>query len=179
QDGVPEALQELPRPPPEPLLPLRREHEPLADVFAKRVALHLEVEDVLYAVFEVPPRLGEPDRVEVRLEELGVGEVEAGRRDRAGDHLVPALGEGEGVGAPPAAEGEHERGLAAAAPPAAAPRGVRRRWGGVWQGGAAASRAAAALRVVRRRWRDVAQVDHAELADVDAELHGRRAEEHR
>ena len=44
---------------------------------------------------------------------------------------------------------------------------------------AAAAGATAALRVVGRRRRDVAQVDGVQRRDVDAELHRRRAEEHR
>ena len=39
--------------------------------------------------------------------------------------------------------------------------------------------APAALGVVGRRWRDIAKVDGGEIADVDPELHRRRAEEHR
>ncbi len=43
----------------------------------------------------------------------------------------------------------------------------------------APARATAALGVVGRGRRDVAHVDHVELGDVDAQLHGRRAEEDR
>ena len=48
------------------------------------------------------------------------------------------------------------------------------------QGGSpAAPGAPAALGVVGRRRRDVAQVNGGEVADIDAKLHGRRAEQGR
>ena len=99
--------------------------------------------------------LGEPDRVDVGADEVLVGEVELRRRDLAGDHPLRAAEEVLVVAVAARAERVDQRGLAAAAG------------------------AAGALRVVRRRRRDVAQVDDVQRRDVDAELHRRRAEQHR
>jgi transposase len=95
--------------------------------------------------------------VEVGPDQRLVVEQEARRRDLPRDHALGLLEEVAVVGpAAPTrpAEGGNERGLPLAAGP---PR---------------------SLRVVRWRGRDVAQVDRGELANVDAELHSWRADEH-
>ena len=89
------------------------------------------------------------------LDQLLVGEIEARRRHGTRDHrgrlreIVPV------VGVAVAGEGEHQR------RPAAAPG------------------TAAALRVVGRVGRNVPQMHDRELADVDAQLHGRGAAQDR
>ena len=96
-----------------------------------------------------------PDGVDVGAHQILVAQVDARRGDGTGDHLARLAEEVLVVRAAPRAVGEDQRRLAAAAGPAAA------------------------LGVVGRRRRHVAQVDDVELGDVDAELHGRRAEEQR
>ena len=96
-----------------------------------------------------------PDGVNVGTDQVPVPEIDAGRRHRTSDHPGRLAIEVLIVGAAPGAVGEDQGGLPAS------------------------SRAPAALRVVGRRGRNVAQVDEVELGDVDAELHGRGAEEQR
>ena len=96
-----------------------------------------------------------PDRVDVRADQVAVPEVDTGGRHRPGDHTGGLAVEVLVVGASSRAVGEHQGGLSAA------------------------SRPAASLRVVGWGGRDVPQVDEVELGDVDAELHGGRAEEER
>ena len=91
----------------------------------------------------------------VRTNQVPVAEIDAGRRHRSGDHSGRLAVEVLVVGTSSGTVGEDQGGLPAA------------------------SRTPAALRVVGRRGRNVAQVDEVELSDVDAELHGRGAEEQR
>jgi hypothetical protein len=98
---------------------------------------------------------GEPDRLQVAFEQLTVGQVDQGRAHLAVHHL-PRLAEEElVVRAARGTVGDHQRCLATA------------------------PGAAGALGVVGRRGRHVAQIDGIERRDVDAELHRRRAVEHR
>jgi hypothetical protein len=84
-----------------------------------------------------------------------VAEIQSRSRDGTGDHPLRTFEEVLVVRIAGGAVGEHQGRLTAAA------------------------RTSAALGIVRRCWGDVAHVDHVELGDVDAELHGRGAEQHR
>jgi hypothetical protein len=94
-----------------------------------------DIEHVAQRGLEVSAGHRQPDRVDVRAQQVLVLEVDARRDDRAGDHLARAAEEVLVVRAAGRAVRQDERGLAAA------------------------TGAAAALRVVGRRRRDVAQVD--------------------
>lgn len=91
--------------------------------------------------------------MDVGTDEIAVAEVDAGRRDGAGDHIG----------------GLFE--IVLVVRTAARAVGVDERWL------AAAARSAAALGVVGGRGRHVAQVDDVQLGDVDAQFHGGRAEQ--
>ena len=115
----------------------------------------LEVQHRRQRSAKVRPRGLHPDGVHVRADQVPVPQVDARRRHRSGHHASRLAVEVLVVGAAPGAVGEDESGLSAA------------------------PGASAALRVVGRSGRNVAQVDEVELGDVDAELHGRGAEQER
>ena len=96
-----------------------------------------------------------PDRVKMGSDEIPVPQIDSRRHHRSGHHLVRAAVVILVVRTAAGAIGVHQRGLAA-------PAG-----------------ASAALRVVRGRRRNVPQIHHVELRDVDAEFHRRRAEQER
>ena len=93
--------------------------------------------------------------MQVAVDEVSVGQVERGRAHDAVHHLRRVVKEPLVVRAEGRAVGD-DQGLLAGA-----------------------TRPAAALRVVGRRGGHVAQVDGIERRDVDAQLHGGRAEHHR
>ena len=115
----------------------------------------LEVQHRRQRSAQVRPRGLHPDGVHVRADQVPVPQIDARRRHCSGHHAGRLAVEVLVVGAAPGAVGEDESGL----PPAPG--------------------ASAALRVVGRSGRNVAQVDEVELGDVDAELHGRGAEQER
>ena len=115
----------------------------------------IEIQNRRQRSAQVRPRDLHPHGVNVRANQIAVPEIDAGRRHRTGDHPGRLAVEVLIVGAAPGAVGEDKGGLPAS------------------------SRTPAALRVVGRGGRNVAQVDEVELGDVDAELHGRGAEEQR
>ena len=89
--------------------------------------------------------------MDVRADQVLVGQVQAGRGDRSADHIGRAPEVVLVVGVAGRAVGDHQRGLPGA------------------------SGAAGPLRVVGRRRRHVAQPDGAQRVDVHPEFHGRRA----
>ncbi|TFE69317.1 hypothetical protein A7Q09_05345 [Methylacidiphilum sp. Yel] len=115
----------------------------------------LGVEDIGEGRTQVHPGLGKPDGVDVGSEKIFVGEVELGRLDLARHHLLGTAEEVLIVGAFGGTVREHEGRLAAPA------------------------RAPAPLGVVGGCRRDVPQVHHVEIGDVDAELHRGGAEQNR
>ena len=104
-------------------------------------------------VAEVEVSLAQPHRVNVRPDEILVGHVEARGLHLTGDHQLGMLEKVLVVRTAEGAVGEDQRGLAAA------------------------TGATAALRIVGGRGRDVAQVDGIQILDVNAQLHGGRAEQ--
>ena len=94
---------------------------------------------------------GEPDRLDMRADQVLVGQVQAGRGDRPADHVGGPPEVVLVVGVAGGAVGDDERGLPG-------PSG-----------------AAGALSVVGGRRRHVAQPDGAQRVDVHPEFHGRRA----
>ena len=98
---------------------------------------------------------GEPHRLEMAVDQVPVRELQDRRTYLAVNHRPGIAEEVLVVGALRRRVRDDQRGLPAPA------------------------RASAALGVVRRRGRHVAHVNRVQGRDVDAELHRRRAEEHR
>ena len=93
--------------------------------------------------------------MQMRLDQIAVGEVDGGRADDAAHHRLAPAKVILIVRTLRRAVGQDQRRLARTAG------------------------TAGALRIIRWRRRHVAQVDGVERRDIDAELHGRRAEQHR
>jgi hypothetical protein len=118
-------------------------------------ALVVHVEQAADAAVELDAGFGQPDGVQVALDQFAVGQVEGRRIDLAMDHAHRVAEEILVVRRLGGAVGNDQRRLPGPPGPAAA------------------------LRVVGRRRRHVAQVDGVQRRDVDAEFHGRRAEHYR
>ena len=126
-----------------------------SDVLVYRLAWRPDVKDVADGRVERHTRGGEPDGVEVALDETAVGKVEQGRAHLAMDHCLGVTEEILVVGALRRAVGQGKGGLTAPPGPATA------------------------LGIVCRGRRDVPEVDGVERRDVDTKFHRRRTEEDR
>ena len=127
-----------------------------ADLLRNRHSrLGLELHERSKAVLEVQATLRKPDRMDMGANQLFVGDVNTGRGDRSGHHLLLPLEEVLVVRAAGGAVRDHDSRLAA-------PAG-----------------ATGALGVVGRGGGNIAKIDGVEIGDVDAELHRRRTEHER
>ena len=126
-----------------------------APIGAKGARVLAQLQDILERGAQAQVRFGEPDRMDMRAEEVLVSQVESRRCDGTRHHGFRPLEEVLIVRAPRGAIREDQRRLAAA------------------------PRAPAALCIIRRRRRHVAQVDRVQFADVDAKFHCGRAIQNR
>ena len=98
-------------------------------------------------------RFREPQRMQVRSDQLFIGNVERWRPHDTGDHIVAPFKEILVMRRPRGAVGHDNRGLTRS------------------------TGTTSTLRVIRRRRRYVAQVDGVQGGNINAEFHGRRAEQ--
>ena len=127
--------------------------EPLADLGQEfqAGAGAADIQHVGERSAQVLAGFGEPDRLDVRADQVLVGQVQAGRGDRSADHIGRPPEVVLVVGVAGRAVRHHQRGLPGS------------------------SRAPGPLSVVGRGRRHVAQPDGAQRVDVHPEFHGRRA----
>ncbi len=134
---------------------LRRKLERLGDMGAQGVhtARISIVEELRHRAAKRQPDGRKPDRVYVRLHQIGVCQIEPRRHHLAGHHALRLAEKVLVVAAPDGAIGRDEGRLTTA------------------------PGAPATLGVIRRRRRHVAHMDDVQVGDIDAELHGRRAKQ--
>ena len=113
----------------------------------ERWRLSVHIQNLGQRVAEGGLRFGEPDGMDVRFDQIFIGQIQSGWSDRPRDHAVLLTEEILIVGISRGAIGEYKGGLATS------------------------SGTATALCVVGGRWGDIAHIDHVELPDIDPELH--------
>jgi len=122
-------------------------------ILAQWQAIRFGTDNLLDGLAERKAHLPQPSRMQVRPHQRLIRQIEPWRTHAAGDHLIPVPEVPLVMAVDGTAIGEDQTRLALAA------------------------RSAAPLDIVRRRRRYVPEVHEIKVGDIDAKLHGRRADE--